>query len=74
MSILVNQQEETINAIETSAQQVEGDTEAGLQQTEKAVVHARAARRKRLICFGIFVFVIAVLALVLGIYFGTKKN
>ena len=74
MSILVNQQEETINAIETSAQQVEGDTEAGLQQTEKAVVHARAARRKRWICFGIFVFIIAVLALVLGIYFGTRNN
>ncbi|VDB82808.1 unnamed protein product [Peniophora sp. CBMAI 1063] len=74
MSILVNQQDETINAIETSAQQVEGDTEAGLQQTEKAVVHARAARRKRWICFGIFVFIVLVLALVLGIYFGTGAN
>ena len=35
---------------------------------------ARSARRKRWICFGIFVFVIAVLALVLGLYFGVAKK
>ena len=45
-----------------------------LQETEKAVVHARSARRKRWICFGLCVLVAAVLAIVLGIVFGTKKH
>lgn len=45
-----------------------------LQQTEKAVEHARSARRKRWICFSIIVLVLAVLAIVLGIVFGTKKH
>ena len=45
-----------------------------LEQTEKAVQSARSARRKRWICFGITVFVIAVLALVLGLYFGLRAG
>ena len=47
------------------------------KETGIAVKHARAARRKRWICFGIFVFVIVVVALILALYFtvgpGGKK-
>ncbi|KAI0807449.1 t-SNARE [Fomes fomentarius] len=77
MSVLVAQQDEAIDQIQKTAADVEADTHAGLGQTEKAVEHARSARRKRWICFGIFIFVIAVLALVLGLYFGVvvpKRN
>ncbi|KAI1794491.1 t-SNARE [Ganoderma leucocontextum] len=74
ISVLVAQQDEAIDTIQTTAYDVEVNTHAGLQQTEKAVEHARSARRKRWICFGILVLVIAVLAIVLGIVFGTKKN
>ncbi|TBU35840.1 t-SNARE [Dichomitus squalens] len=70
MSVLVAQQDEAIDTIQTTAIDVEGNTRAGLEQTEKAVKHARSARRKRWICFWIFIFVIVVLALILGLYFG----
>ncbi|KAG6814302.1 hypothetical protein H0H92_013427 [Tricholoma furcatifolium] len=61
MSVLVEQQDETINAIETQAHAVVQDTEAGLGYTEKAVVSARAARRKRWICFFIIVIVVLII-------------
>lgn len=67
MSVLVEQQDETINVIETTAGQVEQDTSAGLGYTEKAVTSARAARKKRWICFGIFMVVIVIVAVVVAI-------
>ncbi|KAK7693620.1 hypothetical protein QCA50_003189 [Cerrena zonata] len=74
VSVLVQQQDDSINVIETTAGKVEADTEAGLQQTEKAVKSARAARRKRWICFILLLVIIAILALVLGLKFGLKNN
>ncbi|KAI0375029.1 t-SNARE [Pilatotrama ljubarskyi] len=74
MSVLVAQQDEAIDQIQTMAGNVEADTAAGLQQTEKAVEHARSARRKRWICFGLFLAIIAILALVLGLYFGLRQG
>ncbi|KAI0093594.1 t-SNARE [Irpex rosettiformis] len=72
MSVLVAQQDETINVIDTQAGKVEEDTRQGLQQTEKAVVHARSARRKRWFCFFLFLLICAILAIVLGVVFGKK--
>jgi syntaxin 1B/2/3 len=43
----VEQQDENIVAIETSAAQVNTDMEGGLKHTEEAVVKARKARRKK---------------------------
>lgn len=73
MSVLVAQQDDAINTIETTAMKVADDTGAGLQQTEKAVEHARSARRKRWYCFFLFLLILAILAIVLGVVFGTKK-
>jgi len=67
MDVLVAQQDDTINAIETSATQVHKDTEAGLGQTEKAVVHARSARRKRWFCFLLFLLVLVAVGLAVGL-------
>lgn len=53
MSTLVEQQDETIAAIETKAAAVEKDTEIGLGYATTAVTSARAARKKRWICFAI---------------------
>jgi syntaxin 1B/2/3 len=88
MDVLVTQQEEVINAIETSATQVQKDTEAGyvtrwfaefssnwscsLGQTEKAVEHARSARRKRWICFLLFIAVLAAVGIAVGVSVGKK--
>ncbi|KZS99073.1 t-SNARE [Sistotremastrum niveocremeum HHB9708] len=51
MSILVEQQDDQINTIEATTEHVEKDLEQGLNYTEKAVTSARAARKKRWICF-----------------------
>lgn len=88
MDVLVNQQDDVINAIDTSAAQVQKDTEAGyvtrwfvefssnwnrsLGQTEKAVEHARSARRKRWFCFFLFVLVLAAIGLAVGLTVGKK--
>lgn len=67
MSVLVEQQDETINVIETTAGAVEKDTEAGLGYTEKAVVSARAARKKRWICFILTLVILAIVAIVVAV-------
>ncbi|TFY79992.1 hypothetical protein EWM64_g4018 [Hericium alpestre] len=72
MSILVEQQDETINVIEAQAADVEKDVEAGLGHTEKAVNSARAARKKRWICFAIILVILAIIAIVLAVKFAPK--
>jgi len=67
MSVLVEQQDETINVIETTAGNVQKDTEAGLAYTEKAVVSARAARKKRWICFILILVLLAIVAIVVAV-------
>jgi len=67
MSVLVEQQDETVNAIETTAATVEKDTEAGLQYTNKAVDSARAARKKRWICFFITLIILIIVGVIVGV-------
>jgi len=67
MSVLVEQQDETINTIETQAAGVEKDTEAGLGYTMKAVDSARSARKKRWICFIIIVIILIIVAIVVAV-------
>lgn len=74
MSVLVEQQNETIDTIHAQAEGVQNDTEAGLKYTDGAVKSARSARKKRWICFAIIVALLVVLAIVLAIEFGGKKN
>jgi len=76
MSILVEQQDEQINNIETVAGGVEKDVEQGLNHADKAVVSARAARKKRWICFIIIVIILAIVAIILAIEIpkNNKKN
>ncbi|KAH9997239.1 t-SNARE [Russula vinacea] len=74
MSILVEQQDETINIIEAQATEVEKDVETGLGYTDKAVTSARSARKKRWICFFIFLIILAIIAVVVAIeVLKTKK-
>ncbi|KIM58927.1 hypothetical protein SCLCIDRAFT_90282, partial [Scleroderma citrinum Foug A] len=75
MSVMVEQQDETINTIQTTAAAVDKDTEAGLQQTEKAVVSARSARKKRWICFFLTLLILAIIGIVVAVVItnNTKK-
>jgi len=67
MSVMVEQQDETINTIEATAATVEKDMEVGLGYTDKAVVSARAARKKRWICFIICIILLVIIAIVVAV-------
>ncbi|GAA5914303.1 uncharacterized protein JCM6883_001806 [Sporobolomyces salmoneus] len=69
MATLVLEQDESVKMIEAQAAQVNTDVEQGLDQTKKAVKSARAARRKRWICFFI-ILVIIIIAVVIGVIYG----
>ncbi|KAG9103576.1 Plasma membrane t-SNARE, secretory vesicle fusion [Ceratobasidium sp. 370] len=69
MSVLVAQQDETIDQVEHSAMEASKDMEVGLKHTEAAVDSARGARKKRWICFGIIVVILAIIAIVLAVHF-----
>ncbi|KAG9123770.1 Plasma membrane t-SNARE, secretory vesicle fusion [Ceratobasidium sp. 392] len=74
MSVMVAQHDETIDAIEAHAAQADKDMENGLDQTGKAVEHARAARRKRWICFWIIVVILVVVAIILAVTLSRLNN
>lgn len=73
MSILVEQQDETIDVIEETATHVEKDTEAGLGHTVQAVMSAQSARKKRWICFGLMVLLLIIIAIIIAVAV-TKKS
>jgi syntaxin 1B/2/3 len=74
MSILVEQQDETIDVIEETAGHVEKDTEAGLGHTVQAVGSARAARKKRWICFGLLALLLVIVAIVIAVVVAQNKS
>ncbi|KAI5476320.1 hypothetical protein MNV49_007891 [Pseudohyphozyma bogoriensis] len=67
MATLVLEQDESVRVIETQAVQANTDVEQGLQQTQKAVKSARAARKKRWICFFIIVIILIIVAVVVAV-------
>lgn len=72
MEELVVEQDQPIQQIEEQVNTAQHDIEQGVGHTQKAVVSAKAARKKRIWCFVICLIIIVILALVLGIHFGTK--
>ncbi|KAF7778790.1 hypothetical protein Agabi119p4_3135 [Agaricus bisporus var. burnettii] len=74
MGTLVEQQDAVIKQVQDVAASVHGDTEKGLQATEVAVRHARAARRKRWICFIIIIICLIILAIALGVAIPVSIN
>ncbi|KAF9246216.1 t-SNARE [Melanogaster broomeanus] len=70
MAVLVEQQTKQFDDIEATAAGVEADTNKGISEVDVAIKHARAARRKRWICFWITVVVIlAAVGIGVGVYF-----
>lgn len=84
MSVVVEQQDDTVDAIDIQAGIVQKDMEAGyvllffytrnnvlkicsLGYTEKAVASARAARKKRWICFFIILILLIIVAIVVAV-------
>jgi len=74
MSILIDQQGETLDTVEQTVQNVDRDIETGYHETERAVVSARAARRKRWICFIIILIILAVIAIIVAVVITNQKK
>ncbi|KAG7092970.1 hypothetical protein E1B28_009271 [Marasmius oreades] len=74
MSVLIAEQDEAIKTIETQATKVAEDTEAGLRHTEKGVEHARAARKKRWICFFLTLIILIIVGIVVGVVVSKAVN
>ncbi|KAK7057828.1 syntaxin-like protein psy1 [Favolaschia claudopus] len=73
MAFLVEQQDETVAAIETGAIDVEKNAKEAEQEVSRAVRIARALRKKRWICFFIVLVIVIILAAVLAVEL-TKNN
>lgn len=67
-------QEPAVQAAEEQTSTVKADTEAANVQLTKGIKSARNARKLKWWCLGICVLIIAILALVLGLYFGLKNK
>lgn len=59
---MVEQQSEQVDQIEATAGNVEKDMEVGVGYTDKAVSSARAARKKRWICFAITIVLLIIVS------------
>jgi len=71
MAVLVTQHDEQITSVETKVVGAEDDTRRGVEEVDVAIKHARAARRKRWICFFVTIIVILVATGIgVGVYFG----
>ncbi|CAH6718355.1 protein Sso1p [[Candida] jaroonii] len=72
MEELVIEQDQAIQQIDEQVATAQHDIEQGVGHTNKAVISAKKARKKRLWCFLICLIIVAILAVVLGAYFGTR--
>ncbi|KAH0827070.1 t-SNARE [Lanmaoa asiatica] len=74
MSIMVEQQSDVIDNIETTAASAEKDMEAGIGHADKAIVSARAARKKRWICFFLLLVILGIIAIILAVVITNNKK
>jgi len=74
MSVLVAQQDESIDYIQGTAQDVEQNASKGVEHTDKAVASAEAARKKRFICFGLFILLLFIVAAIVAGVVVTNNN
>lgn len=73
LEVMVAEQEASVQQISANAETTQKNLESGIVETSKAVKSARAARRKKWICFGIVLLICVILAAVLGGVFGSRK-
>ncbi|KAH7092108.1 t-SNARE [Paraphoma chrysanthemicola] len=66
-------QEPQVAQVEVGTQQVIDDSTQANKQLDSGIASARRARKLKWWTLGVFVLILAIIALALGIYFGTKK-
>jgi syntaxin 1B/2/3 len=74
MQQMLEAQSKVLETIEQSAYETTGHLEAGVQYVEKAKVSAKATRRKKWICFGIFIIILIIIAIILAIEIPKGKS
>jgi len=67
LALLTDQQNDMVDHIEETGATVEKEVETGLGYTDKAVNSARAARKKRWICFFIVLIILIIIAAVVAV-------
>ncbi|PRT55202.1 Protein transport protein SSO2 [Wickerhamiella sorbophila] len=72
MEVLVAEQDEQVTTIDQQAGQAQHDIEAGVAHQNQAIIKAKKWRKKKWWCFIIIFIICAILAIVLGSYFGTR--
>jgi len=73
MAVIINEDDDKINDIAKQAEGAQADVEQGLVHTEEATRHARAARKKRIICFFLFLLICAVIAIAIAVPIAKSK-
>lgn len=67
-------QEQQVETVENQTVQVTHDAEHANKELDRGIESARRARRLKWYTLGVVVLIIAIIALALGIYFGTRNN
>jgi len=73
MATMVDEQEPALLAVEAKANEAETTMQDAEKQMGKAVKSARAARKKRWICFIVILIILAAIAIGLAVHFTQKK-
>jgi syntaxin 1B/2/3 len=74
MQEMLEHQQHVLDTVEYKAEQASQDIEKGNGEITKATVLARSTRRKKWICFMIFMVIIIILAIVLAIEIPKRSN
>lgn len=67
-------QEAQVEQVENQTVQVNEDAKQANQQLDRGIESARRARKLKWWTLGVFVLIICIIALALGIFFGTKNK
>ncbi|KAG2198173.1 hypothetical protein INT47_000374 [Mucor saturninus] len=74
MQDMLEAQGKVLETIEQSAAETTEYVKTGYEDVEKAKVSAIATRRKKWICFGIFIIILVIIAIILAIYIPKNNN
>ncbi|QSZ36400.1 hypothetical protein DSL72_006277 [Monilinia vaccinii-corymbosi] len=74
MENLVVQQEAAVVNIEMKGEEVVENMDKGVQQMDTAIASAKSRNRKKWYCFGVCFIILAIIAIVLAVYFTNQKK
>lgn len=73
MNVMMDEQAPMVQQIDQTAEAVKGDIVGGNTNIDKGIKSARAARKKKWICFWVVVIILIAIALAVGLSVGLKR-